>query len=538
MCQAINLLVDCSHQYSFNLSWADRTQDEIFPGIQCLTSGRTIHKMDLAPINVLVVLGRGLLAYLPDDADHILKYVEQGGGLYISVSLGSEYDDSLNAFLQNFGVTAYSTLDNDPDKQKVFMPLDHPAALQEYNIGKNSNQASLEYNTSDWEHIYESDSAVAATIYRSCGKGQIIIDTLAIYDNAIGQKESYAKAMRKMIEYLATTKHVEKIASGGGWQFSEGYRWDLIHTTNSGLRIHHNEYTLKQVEQDIKAYHATVDYLKEITGLDENDKATQIRINNENHLDPDQPDENSVDYVPAGILFQIKYLACIGAGFLLPQGAAVDIPPTLKNDWQVHLGMLSHEMGHAWSFPFCEVMGEESSAFIFNNLVLNHHYGRNHEDSVTKRLMRYLEKNDFDDDDLAKNRSDFKYYMFIDLMIRVYGEGIWKNYNLLKFALLNQKESEWTPHTTAWLWSIAAGQDVFSWFNTAFSSSVDKTMAKLPQQALTLGFDPIAIAKQYHVPLQKLSVKRDIFTKLHSFSDVREFYERELAKKGYPDSEG
>lgn len=532
------MLVDCSHQYSFNLSWADRTQDEIFPGIQCLTSGRTIHKMGLAPINVIVILGRGLLPYLPEDADHILNYVEQGGGLYISVTLGGEYDESLNLFLKKFGIAASPSPDNNPGKQKPFMPLDHPAALPECNISENLNQVSLEYNRSDWEHIYETDSAVPAVICRDCGKGQIIIDTQGIYDKSIRQKEPFVKAMRQMIEYLATTKQVDKIASGGGWQFSDGYRWDLVHTTDNGLRIHHNEYTLKQVEQDIKAYHATVDYLKEITGLDENDKATQIKIKNENRPDPDQPDKNSVDYVPEGILFQIKYLACIGAGFLLPQGSAVDLPPTLKNDWQVHLGMLSHEMGHAWSFPFCEVMGEESSAFIFNNLVLNHHYGRNHEDSVTKRLMRYLEKNDFDDADLAKNRSDFKYYMFIDLMIRVYGEGIWKNYNLLKFALLNQKESEWTPHTTAWLWSIAAGQDVFSWFNTAFSSSVDKTMAKLPQQAMNLEFDPIAVGKQFNVPLQKLTLKRDIFTTLNSFADVRKFYDRELADKGYPDSEG
>jgi hypothetical protein len=43
-----------------------------------------------------------------------------------------------------------------------------------------------------------------------------------------------------------------------------------------------------------------------------------------------------VNYVPDGVLFQLKYLACVGSGFLVPQGAAVDVPPALKDDWQVH----------------------------------------------------------------------------------------------------------------------------------------------------------------------------------------------------------
>ena len=57
--QVINLLVDCSHDYSFNLSNANRTQSDIFPGINCLTSCQTIHKLNLEPINALVVLMDG-----------------------------------------------------------------------------------------------------------------------------------------------------------------------------------------------------------------------------------------------------------------------------------------------------------------------------------------------------------------------------------------------------------------------------------------------------------------------------------------------
>ena len=116
--------------------------------------------------------------------------------------------------------------------------------------------------------------------------------------------------------------------------------------------------------------------------------------------------------------------------------------------------------------------------------------------------------------------------------------GIWKNYNLLKYALLNKEGAVWTPNTTPWLWSIAAGEDVYPWFNSAFDSSFDKSKAQLPQKAMAVGFNPVKIGKRYDVPLQKLERKRDIFSTLKSFKDVREFYKRELAEKGHPKSEG
>ncbi len=249
-------------------------------------------------------------------------------------------------------------------------------------------------------------------------------------------------------------------------------------------------------------------------------------------------DPNTINHVPEGVIFRIRYLACRGSGFLLPQGAAVDLPPGLEKDWQVHLGMFAHEMGHAWSFPYCEKMGEESSAFIFNNLILHYHHGQDHRDSVTRRLAGYLRNKEIDDADLAKGGNNYKYYMFIDLMIREYGEGIWRNYNLLKYALLNKPGAAWNPHTTAWLWSIAAGEDVFPRFRTAFGSSVEKDRARLPEKAMAAGFDPEAVGRRYGVPLKKLPRLRRIFDGLKDFADVRAFYKKEIAEKGHPAVEG
>ena len=183
-------------------------------------------------------------------------------------------------------------------------------------------------------------------------------------------------------------------------------------------------------------------------------------------------------------------------------------------------------------------MGEEGNAFIFNNLILHRHYGQKHGDSVTGRLMNYLKDPKLDSVDLATSRSDQKYYMFIDLMIRENGEDIWRNYNLLKYALLNKKGAEWNPHTTAWLWSIAAGRDVFPCFQTAFGSSMSKDKVKLPAQVMQAGFDPVAIGKLYNVPLVKLPRQRVIFDSLKNFGDVRAFYKEESAAKGRPEHEG
>ena len=530
-----------------------------------------------------------------------------------------------------------------------------------------------------WKTIYANEKGFPVVMVRKYGKGIIVSDTARLYDAAINQVEPHAEIMRRLVGYISKSKQVDPVKGGGGWQFSDGYRWDLVKTTKDGLRIHHNEYSKMYIESDIRAYRETVKYLTQITGLDEVQKAAQINElanrkaegqlgvaididisgvktltlvatdggngNGSDHsifadnflinssgrktkLELDDAKEvrpgygralqdtyadgtplsiggktfsngiflhangrmsfdaagkykrfvshagcsdrssgsvgfkilgdgkelwndgkvygggvpggnpDDINYVPEDILFQLKYLPCIGAGFLLPQGSAVDLPPALKDDWQVHLGMFSHEMGHAWSFPFCETIGEEASAFIFNNLVLHRHHGQKHGDSVTRRLMGYLKNQDLGGIDLAHTRSDHKYYMFIDLMIREYGEGIWKNYNLLKYALLNKEGSKWDAHSTAWLWSIAAGRDVYPWFGDAFGSTMEKDKVQIPERAMDAGFDPVAVGKLYNIPLERLPQQRNVFSQLKSFSDVRAFYDRELVEKGHPKVEG
>lgn len=819
--QVINLLVDCSHDYSFNLSNASRTQHDIFPGINCLTACQTIHKLDLEPINALVILMDGKMPYHPEDAPYLLDYVKKGGGLYLGVRTDGAYSDSLKSFLTPFGLKSEGApLSKDPaewgisahapseltyeldgkckrftstvgmwgkgggsvsfavygddellyktdvlrggQREKISvgmkdvrilrlvvtdagdgngadgsvwfdpqlittagrkgrvlldnavsvkvgwakasqdihfngMPLSGKKAKEskerglypDRRLSKPSwpmvkggghNQPNIQpMEPLQWKTIYANEKGLPVVMVRKYGKGIIVSDVTGLYGAAIGQKEPQTEVMRRLIEYVGGNKKVEPIKGGGGWQFSDGYRWEQIATTKDGLRIHYNEYSKMYIESDIKAYQETVKYLTEITGLDENHKASQIKElsgriaegqlgvtidvdisgvekltlvttdggngNGSDHsifaetflvdssgrkikLELEDADEvnpgygrarqdtyddgtpfsiggktfsngillhangsmsfevkgkykrfvshagcsdrssgsvgfkilgdgrelwsdgnvyvggipggdpNDINYIPEGILFQLKYLPCVGAGFLLPQGSAVDLPPALKDDWQVHLGMLSHEMGHAWGFPFCEKIGEEASAFIFNNLVLHHHYGQNHGDSVTRRLMGYLKNQDLDGIDLAVTRSDFKYYMFIDLMIREYGEDIWKNYNLLKYALLNKEGAVWDAHSTVWLWSIAAGRDVYPWFEGAFGSIMDKDKVQLPAEAVDAGFDPVAVGQLYAIPLERLPPQRDIFSQLKDFSDVRAFYDKELADKGHPKVEG
>jgi len=819
---AINLLTDCSHDYSFNLSNASRTQKSIFPGVNCLTSGRTIHKLNLDPINALVVLIDGKLPYLPEDAPYLREYVEQGGGLYLGIKTGGMYADDILGFLAglglkdagprlaqdpaNFGISAHAPSElafklngsharftsrvgpwadsggsvsfevygdgkrlyqgkllrngareaidtdirgvselrlvatdggngksadgsiwfdprlvstsgtserlllKDAESVKVgwaratqdrhfngkplgvarardaaktdnaIVATEHPAALPEATWKPPSRLPNIQpSNKPGWETVYALSDGSPVVMARQYGRGVIIADTTGLYHAALGEKEPGRAAMRKLIEYMSRGKQVAAIKGGGGWQFSDGYRWDLVSTTKDGLRIHHNAYTKMYVPNDVRAYRQTVEYLTELTGLDEKHKAAQIKElkdrkaarmvgapvdvditgvkeitlvttdgGNNIHYDhaiwadaffidsvgektplriedayrvktgygnatqdrlPDgsplsiggrefatgvflhangamtltidgnykrftawvgssdrssgsvgfkvmgdgkelwndgkvhlggrvKDDPENVNYVPDGILFQMKYLACVGSGFLLPQGAAVDVPPALKDDWQVHLGMLAHEMGHAWSYPFCEKIGEEASAFIFNNLVLHRHNGQKHGDSVTKRLMGYLKNRDLDAIDLAREASNFKYYMFIDLMIRECGEDVWKNYNLLKYALLNKEGAAWDAHSTAWLWSIAIGRNAFPYFQNAFGSSMDRTRVKLPAKAMAAGFDPEAVGKLYDIPLIRPSQQRDIFSTLKNFKDVRAFYAREYEEKGRPDVEG
>ena len=56
--------------------------------------------------------------------------------------------------------------------------------------------------------------------------------------------------------------------------------------------------------------------------------------------------------------------------------------------------------------------------------------------------------------------------------------------------------------------------------------------------AMEAGFDPVAVGQLYDVPLKALPQQRDIFSQLKDFSDVRAFYDKELAEKGHPEVEG
>ena len=112
--RVVNLLTDVSHDYSFNLSWADRNQREIYPGFNCLTSVRTIHRAALGPINALVLLLHAKLPYSQEDAGHVLRYVAEGGGVYLSVNTEGDFRASLDAFLKPFGLQSGDGLSDDP----------------------------------------------------------------------------------------------------------------------------------------------------------------------------------------------------------------------------------------------------------------------------------------------------------------------------------------------------------------------------------------------------------------------------------------
>ena len=418
--QVINLLTDVSHTYSFNLSHGDRNQNDIYKGVNCLTSLRTISRADLKNINAFVLLMHARLPYLKEDAEHVLKYVKDGGGLYMTINADGDYPDSLNEFLKTFGleVTMYTTSENKADwgisvhapsslvfdiggryekftsrigmwadytgtvgfevygddkplyKSKVLstgeredvevdisgvkilrlvtndggngnsrdhsvwfdprfvkadgskdrvllkdassikvgwaraaqdrhlnglplsavkaadverqpgdiVPTDHPAAVPGTKLGGgNVTYVKNLLGKGAWQTIYRESDGKPVIFARRIGKGVVFVDLVGVYYMADGQKEPGLTIMNKFLKYMAAGKTVPPIRGGGGWQGSDGYRWDLVKKTKDGLNIHHNEYTKMFLDSDMKAYHETVKYLQEVSGLDTEMKAAQIK---------------------------------------------------------------------------------------------------------------------------------------------------------------------------------------------------------------------------------------------------------------------
>ena len=111
---------------------------------------------------------------------------------------------------------------------------------------------------SRWETVYALGDGAPAVLARRYGRGSILVDMAGLYQAAIGKGESAITATRRLVEYMSRDKQVAALQGGGGWQFSDGYRWELIETTDDGLRIHHNEYTRMYVANDVRAYKEAV----------------------------------------------------------------------------------------------------------------------------------------------------------------------------------------------------------------------------------------------------------------------------------------
>jgi hypothetical protein len=77
-----------------------------------------------------------------------------------------------------------------------------------------------------WKTIYANEKGFPVVMVRKYGKGIMVSDTAWLYNAAINQAEPHTEIMRRLVEYISKSKPVDPVKGGGGWQFSDGYRWE------------------------------------------------------------------------------------------------------------------------------------------------------------------------------------------------------------------------------------------------------------------------------------------------------------------------
>ena len=128
------------------------------------------------------------------------------------------------------------------DRDNAIAATPHPAAIAGATWGASGVMPNIQSRKQDkWEIVYQTGDGSPVVMLRPYGRGMIVADMSGLYHAAIGQQKPGLGAMRRLIEHMSTGKQVAAVKGGGGWQFSDGYRWELTETTDDGLRIHHND---------------------------------------------------------------------------------------------------------------------------------------------------------------------------------------------------------------------------------------------------------------------------------------------------------
>ncbi len=449
----LHVLNDVTHVYNFFLAWNSQIGRAYLPkkGQFSTANHRTIRPIDFEPFNVFwMPFGNNRdLPYLPGDAEHVEKFVRRdGGGVFLYEAYNGRNMDMVhaNAFLAHFGVRLTT--------DKITKPIkatDHELAKGiEIKYFRGGHVPRLD-RPEDWEVLFTDAAGKPLVAVRPLGKGRLVASGINLLNKPRktpdGKRAEAAnlEIIQRLLEWASANKRVPPAQK---MPFKLPPEKKLALET---ITVWHSAYMQPYAEKIGKIYEALRPHMEAWMGV----PLAVGKARLDAHL-----------LATGGGGWSVGHTIGLGAfwgGF--PEKASGMI------------GLIGHELNHSWVLPHSERLGNEGIAIYAGfkmGILMGHKEAQARLAKKVEQIRAHKHFKDFDPlqpltDEVRKKCGGVcngKYMVILWDLEAKYGQDIVAKYFRLKRKFVPAKGYRFTCHDSAWLYSKAAGEDVFAYLQS------------------------------------------------------------------------
>jgi len=441
----IHALVDIAHEFTFYFD--GRFENAYLKPIGGVDARcwSVLSAAYLSNINLLVIpQGNTPCPYTADDLKAVLKFVrEDGGGLLMIGNYGifkGEKDFKLNQLANRFGIEFVK------DKPKGKLRILPNEIIKEASEVQGQASGILQWREGlPWRRLVVDEEGRAVVAVREFGKGRVcaIHGSGLLSDKPKDGEAINAKWLCPLLQWLSANKEIDPTKP------PEGTSPEKEKVVEGGLKVQYSAYLESYADEIVKLYFKVAEQLREIMGvpLAEGMNTTLILL-------------------PTG-----------GGGF--SSGVALGIGVWWggfpENPYAM-IELIGHEATHSWVLPFPEPMWNEGIA-TYMGIEVGKRLGYVKEaEESRKGWASACEKIDpnYNKIDISQPEQPGLHEVYMakpmwiwDRLREKYGDDIIARYFQTKRKLIKEgKLKSYTADDCVAVLSIAAGEDLFDWFNS------------------------------------------------------------------------
>ena len=391
-------------------------------------------KADLSNTNLLVLAGgQRELPYSEASMDHIVDYVDGGGGLLVMADARPADDGGAEAVPVNRLLARFDASLDPTTARRPLVGRDELKSVEQFtdrgcrvlDLGK------------DWKPLLVDDAGRAVLARRSYGKGQVLLGSRELFGKKPDASDPiHAVWITPLLVELASGKAVD------AQRRPRPQRVDLERVVGP-LTLEFHEGTEPFADALAAEYTLVRPHLVELTGV--------------------EPSE--------GMLKSLLVLPTGGGGF--SSGARIAIGAFWGGYPERRYPMIeliAHEAGHSWVLPHAEPLWNEPIA-TYLGILTGDRLGMPEARGVLERAITRARRLDPDLDQMDPLAEDAprdlvwgKSYFVFEELERLHGPGALARYFRAKRAHVPADHANYSMDDCVAVWSEAVGVDLFPWF--------------------------------------------------------------------------